>query len=183
MALFQFIQKVPALFFNHGKHIVKSPLCAVIRVRNIVFAQKKRQITKRRHGFETGQQGMVPGIHRQNIMKPREISLFHFARTQITHIDAPCQRGGNRAFIRRIADVIAVRTGRIDMKTCLKPRLPHLMAKDRLGGGGSAYIARTDEKNAQSFHPGILPRIGPPLYKLFLDHAAGMLRIRGNCRA
>ena len=87
---------------------------AVIRIRDVDFSESSR---KCHHHFQLvrlgwlrkpGQTGAMPRVHCQHQIKPLEIDELEFACTQIVKRIPALGRSGNRALIRRFANVVAM---------------------------------------------------------------------------
>src|SRR6185312_4855268 len=89
----------------------------------------------------------VRSVHRQNIVKKLEILFIYHTSTQCFCVITPSTRRSLRPFIRRLADVVIMCTGRIDVDFVLHPSHDDLVPKNGLSGGRAADVAHANEQN------------------------------------
>ena len=90
----------------------------------------------------------VPAVHGEDQLEGLEIVRRYLARAQPAEIVAAAPRVLLRALIRRLADVVVVRPGRIDADLVGQARLTHQPPHDAVGGRRAADVAGADEENA-----------------------------------
>lgn len=138
------------LLFDQAEYEIEVFLGAIIRVRHIWIGgigHIHRQAPLR--PSITAEKRIMSGIHGKYIIELEKIIFMNLARPQIPHVHAPGQRCGDRAAVRRLSDMVAVRTGRIYAKPGLQPPLPYLVPENGFGGRGATDVSRTDKQNAK----------------------------------
>jgi len=106
------------------------------------------------------QRSQIVAIHRQDMIEAQEIRVLDPTRPQPRQIVAAPRGSFLGTWIRRCADVIAMRPGRIDLDGPPKARALGKFPKHALGGRRAADIAHADEKNLDhaGFNPVLAPR-------------------------
>src|SRR5690606_14487329 len=89
-------------------------------------------------------------IHGEDQVEPREIVAAHLSRAQRRNIDPTPSRSLDRTAIRRITDVIIVRTGRIDFDGDIGRALGEHPTENALGARRAANIAHAAKQDSHS---------------------------------
>ena len=98
------------------------------------------------------QKGVVATVAGEDEVETLEVRLCHAPGAQARQVVAAALGMGDRARIRRLADVVAMGAGRIDRDAVGEPRALDERAKHALRGGRAADVARADEQDASGNH-------------------------------
>ena len=100
------------------------------------------------------QRAQVGAVHRHDVLKAREIRVLDLTRALVRDAVAAVLGRGDRARIRRLADVERGRAAGIDAKVRREPAPLEPILQHGLGRGRSADIAQAHEEDADALHTG-----------------------------
>src|SRR5690606_11411197 len=118
------------------EHELEAVAAAVVRIGHVLAPEVRRELEQQANlavvlgRAEVEERGLVQLVHREQEVEPLEVLEGDSPRAQRAEIDpAPLGRAP-RAWVRRLADVVGVRAGRIDLDPKLRRALGDDLAED-----------------------------------------------------
>src|SRR5690606_8708469 len=92
----------------------------------------------------------VAAVHGHDEVELREVLLAHLARAQRAQVVAAPQGVRLRTGVGRLADVVVVRAGRLDLDALLQPDAAYEVGEDACRRGRAADVAGADKEDFHS---------------------------------
>lgn len=153
VVVFDMIQQAMAARLNHIQNMIKALGTAIVGVRDIETVaacckghEQVNPVTQVGRG-EADQGLLMAAIHRDEIVKVREIIAIDPPGPLGRQIDSAMAGRFLRSVVRRIADMPAAGSCRINVEVILQAAALDKMAKDPFGGRRATDIAGADEQD------------------------------------